>query len=380
MMTVITERERYIKTLTFGNPDKIPLNPGGPRESTILRWRSEGLVEGMDPLRFIYETLGIDRGATGGDTHGFFLNTKMNPMFEEKVLKHENDHYIVRDWMGAVVEISDAFDVTYLRSAKDFVTRKWHKFPVETREDWERMRTRYDANDISRMPENLREIADQINGRDFPLSVSINGPFWQLREWMGMENLCVAFLDEPEFVGEMIEFWCGFVARLLEKSLSVVRVDRVQISEDMAYKAHSMISPQLTRRFLQPVYEKWAAVLRACKVPVIDMDSDGFVEDLIPVWIDSGISACNPIEAAAHNDIVKYRRMFGQSMAYSGGIDKRAIAAGGETMKAEVMRVVPPLLAGGGFIPGCDHGVPPDISLHNFMEYTELLAHLTGWL
>jgi uroporphyrinogen decarboxylase len=67
-------------------------------------------------------------------------------------------------------------------------------------------------------------------------------------------------------------------------------------------------------------------------------------------------------------------------MAYRGGIDKRAIAAGGQVMRDEVMRVVPPLLEDGGFIPGCDHGVPPDISWPNFMAYTGLLAQLTGWL
>ena len=376
----MTERERYIKALTFGNPDKIPLSPGGPRRSTLRRWHAEGLPEGVNAVRHIIESLGIDPGKTGGDKHGFFLDGKMNPMFEEKVLKHEDGHLIVQDWMGAIVQISDEFDVTYLRSAIDFVTRKWHSFPVKTREDWPQMRARYDADDPSRMPANLAELGEKINGRDFPLGININGPFWQLREWMGMENLCIAFLDEPDFVGEMVDFWCGFIEKLLKKCLPVVRLDWVLIHEDMAYKAHSMISPALTREFLQPVYEKWIKILRDCRVPVINLDSDGYVADLIPIWIDSGINACEPMEVAAHNDIVEYRRLYGRNMAYKGGIDKRAIAAGGETMRAEVMRVVPPLLKEGGFIPGCDHGVPPDISLHDFTEYTRLLAQLTGWL
>jgi hypothetical protein len=58
----------------------------------------------------------------------------------------------------------------------------------------------------------------------------------------------------------------------------------------------------------------------------------------------------------------------------------RALARGGKNMEDEIMRVVPPLLKDGGFIPGCDHGVPPDISWQNFIEYTRLLAKLTGWL
>ena len=49
-------------------------------------------------------------------------------------------------------------------------------------------------------------------------------------------------------------------------------------------------------------------------------------------------------------------------------------------MQAEVLRAVPPLLAVGGYIPGCDHGVPPDISLQNYTAYVRLLAQLTGWL
>jgi len=376
----MSERERYVKALTFGNPDRIPLTPGGPRRSTLRRWHAEGLPEGVNAVRHVIESLGIDLGVTGGDRHGFFLDSRMNPMYEEKVLRHENGHLIVQDWMGAVVQISDEFDVTYLRHAIDFVTRKWHSFPVKNREDWPQMRARYDAHDPSRMPANLKEIGKKINHRDFPMGIAVNGPFWQLREWMGMENLCIAFLDDPEFVGEMIGFWRDFIAALLRKCLPFVQMDWVLIHEDMAYKAHSMISPALTREFLQPVYEAWIKILRACRVPVINLDSDGYVAGLLPIWIDAGVNTCEPMEVAAHNDIVEYRRLYGQSLAYKGGIDKRAIAAGGGVMRAEVMRLVPPLLAQGGFIPGCDHGVPPDISLWDFTEYTKLLAQLTGWL
>lgn len=373
-------RERYVKTLTFGQPDKIPLMPGHPRKSTIERWQAEGLPVGMDHLEYVFGTLGVPYDKAPSSTDEFFVSFIMNPTFEEKVLRHENGHYIVRDWMGAITEISDEFDYTYIRKAIDFVTRKWHKFPVETREDWEKMRLRYDAEDPARLPANLAEIGKKLDDRAFPITVSVNGPFWQLREWMGMENLCIAFLDDPGLVSDMIDFWCGFVLKLLKKFLPHVRIDRLHISEDMAYKAHSMISPEMTREFLQPVYEKWVAVLREYQVPVIDMDSDGYIEQLIPIWIDSGINACDPIEVAAHNDIVKYRKMFGKRMAYNGGIDKRAIAAGGDILKREVLRVVPPLLQEGGFIPGCDHGVPPDISLANYTEYTRMLAELTGWL
>jgi uroporphyrinogen decarboxylase len=108
------------------------------------------------------------------------------------------------------------------------------------------------------------------------------------------------------------------------------------------------------------------------------MDSDGFIGELIPIWIESGINVCDPIEVAAHNDINDFRRRFGRRMAYRQGIDKRAIAKGGRTMRDELKRIEPVVKAG-GYIPGCDHGVPPDISWQNFVDYSRLLARMTGW-
>jgi hypothetical protein len=113
---------------------------------------------------------------------------------------------------------------------------------------------------------------------------------------------------------------------------------------------------------------------------LFSMDSDGYMAELMPLWIEAGFNCCFPVEVAAGNDIVAYRRQYGRQMAYLGGLDKRALATGGEAMRVEIMRVVPPLLEEGGFIPGCDHGVPPDVSWPNFVEYTRLLAQLAGWL
>ena len=48
-------------------------------------------------------------------------------------------------------------------------------------------------------------------------------------------------------------------------------------------------------------------------------------------------------------------------------------------IRAEIDRVRP-VIEDGGYIPGCDHGVPHDISWPNFVHYARLLAQATGWL
>jgi len=154
---------------------------------------------------------------------------------------------------GAIVEVSDRYEFSYLRSAKDFVTRKWYKFPVETRKDWEEMKKRYDSEQA---PGGLRGVVE----------LGFHGPFWQLREWLGFEGLCM-MMDALEFVSEMVDFWTEFVYRTLEPILERVELDCVTISEDMTCKNHSMISPDMVRKFLFPAYRRWVRRSRRAGAP-----------------------------------------------------------------------------------------------------------------
>ncbi len=379
MSTELTVRRRYLETLLFGNPDKIPLSPGHPRRSTRKRWQEEGLPEGMNHMDYVAEKIGVALPVTK-PVPAVSVDFRMIPWFEEKVLEHKNGHYIVQDWMGNITEISDVYDYTYIRSAIDFVTRRWLDAPVHNAQDWEQMKQRYNSAAPERVPTLTKEEQALLAARDSVLSLNMNGPFWQLREWMGFEELCIAFLERPDFVREMIAFWQEHTLAVLRRCFAGgIIPDRIGISEDMAYKAHSMISPAMTREFLLPVYRAWMQLFREYQIPLVDMDSDGYIADLIPIWIEAGFNVCDPIEVAAGNDIVRYREQFGNSIAYVGAIDKRAIAAGGATLRRELERVLPPLLRTGGFLPGCDHGVPSDISLQNYVEYTDLLARYCGW-
>ncbi len=371
-------RQRYIETLTFGNPDKVVFQPGWPRESTVKAWLTQGLPADKHFWPHLLELLGIVPEETAPPVQ-LGVNFVMIPQFEEKVLEHRDGHYVVQDWKGNVCEISDQFDVSYLRNAKDFVTRRWIKCPVENRDDWEQMKLRYVVDAPGRFPADFNERCLRARDRDYVLAFGFNGPFWQMREWCGFEGLCMMMIEQPELVEEMAAFWTDFCSAILDWILQRVVPDAVHLSEDMAYKAKAMISPAMTRRFCQPSYNRWVGQARKAGVPIVDMDSDGFIGELIPIWIESGINVCDPIEVAAHNDINEFRRQFGHKIAYAGGVDKRAMAKGGSVVRQELKRIEP-VLRDGGFIPGCDHGVPPDISWPDFVDYSRLLAQMTGWL
>ena len=372
-------RRNFIETLRFGRPDRVPLTPGGGRRSTLAAWHSQGLpADVTDYNAYAYQLAGGTLPRPKGGP-GFPVNERMIPLFEEKIIEERENSRIVQDWKGNICEIGKEFDCEYLRNAIDFVTRRWVKCPVESHADWEDMKRRYDAAAPERFPADATALGLRLRDRDWAITLHFPGPFWQLREWLGFEKLCLLFHDDPVWLRGMIEFWSDHVAALLERTLAHITPDMVHLSEDMAYKQFSMISPAMAREFLLPVWSRWGEIVRRAGVPLYGMDSDGYVGELIPLWIEAGINVCDPMEVAAGNDIVAFRRQFGRHMAFCGGVDKRAMARGGRVIEDEIARLRP-LVADGGYIPSCDHGVPADVSWPDYVYYVELLARATGWL
>lgn len=373
-------RERHLKTLLFDKPDRVPLSPGGGRKSTLDAWLKQGLPP--DKLsnynEYAYRLAGGTLPWPAGGP-GFPVNQRMIPQFEEKIIEEKETSRVVQDWKGNICEIDRKYTVEYLRNAIDFVTRRWIKCPVENRRDWEDMKRRYDPGDASRLPTDAAAPGKKAAGRDWFVEIGFSGPFWQLREWVGFEGLCLLFYDDPPLARDMIAFWEEFISCLLKRTFAEFIPDCVHISEDMAYKCFSMISPAMAREYLLPTWKRWGEIIRGAGVPVYAVDSDGYIGELIPLWIEAGINACDPIEVAAGNDINAFRKKFGKSMAYRGGVDKRAMARGGKTIELEIERLRP-VIEDGGYIPSCDHGVPPDVSWPDYAHYVSCLAKATGWI
>ncbi|MCL5070756.1 MAG: hypothetical protein M1308_07655 [Actinobacteria bacterium] len=111
---IMTERERYIETIKFGSPDRIPMDTLGPRKSTLERWQKEGLHVGKDWFVELCHQLGIDYDFPKKERITFGVTFKMIPVYEEKILEHKNGHCIIQDWMGNIVEIADKYDFSWL--------------------------------------------------------------------------------------------------------------------------------------------------------------------------------------------------------------------------------------------------------------------------
>jgi uroporphyrinogen-III decarboxylase len=166
---------------------------------------------------------------------------------------------------------------------------------------------------------------------------------------------------------------------MLDEPLRHVKVDLVVMSEDMAYKTASMISPAMMREFMLPRYRRLCRFFKERGADCVAMDSDGHNGQILDALYPEAIDGILPLEIAANNDPERYLRRH-PGLYVEGGIDKRELRFTRERTRAEVVRRYRTAWALGGYVPTVDHGVPPDVPVRNFLYLVELAKGLAdGW-
>ncbi|PWH12810.1 MAG: hypothetical protein DDG58_14990 [Ardenticatenia bacterium] len=395
---MMTSRERFLRTLEF-QPVDVPWVRAYAFvwPETELVWRTQGYEgptlgwhgEGL-PQRF-----GLDELLRVDPWYGPV------PPFEYQVIEEDERTKLYINHEGILMrEFKEHADT----SMPQFV-----KFPVETLEDFESFAAeRLALNPQERFPKEwqeqvrkgeLRGVAGaanitaigvesgQANGQGksgFPeehprlcWADRWGGFFGPLRNMMGLENLCLAFYDNPKLIERMMEERADRIIEITSEVMKYTDFDVFWYWEDMAYNHDSLIDPKLFRKFALKHYRRVNDWLRSRGIKHIGLDSDGNITKLIPLWLESGINMLWPFEVQSGMDVLKVRQTYGHDLVIMGGIDKRALIRGGEVMRREVDRVMP-LVEDGGYIPELDHSVPPDISWPNFCEYVEYLKYRLG--
>lgn len=353
-------RERYFNTMRFQCVDHPPLVlPGAPWTATRKRWEKEGLPAGAD----LYDYYGLEPAV---DSH-VGIDTSIYPPFEEKIIEETMEYIVKFDRRGVKV-----------RNFKDEMSMAEHlEYPIRSIESLSWLREKLDWNTPGRIRGNW--LAKARDDRAKGEMIYCNGGmyFAFLNEAMGTDKLMLTYFDCPEFVHEINELQCKLCENTLNMVLPQFKLDKIGYHEDMAYKNGSLISPEMFREFMTPYYKRIQDITNKYGIDMHVMDSDGDISELIPLWIECGINIVLPLEVAAGMDVVKLRKEYGDSLAMIGGFDKRIMAAGKEEIKAEFDRIRP-VIESGGYIPTCDHAVPPDVSFENYSYMVEILKNMYG--
>jgi len=361
----MTERERFIATMEYGTPDRVPNHEVGVWAQTKVRWEEEGLDSKLHHWNWFEGDPAWDM-----DRREYLpINYGLLPGFEEKIIE-ETDRYLVkRHTSGIVTKALKTGSVGNSRASMD----QYLSFPVESTDDFRKLKKRLMVDIETRYPVDWHEKTTGWNNRDHVLVMSRNcgtkGFYWRAREWMGTENLCFAWYDEPDLMHEMMEFIADFTIELSKPMLKEVIPDYIFINEDMAMKNGPLLSPSQYKEFIYPHMKRLVDFFKGSGIPYVIVDTDGNSEPLLPYLMDAGVDGIWPVERAAiDQDPIALRKKYGRDLRLWGGVDKRELAKGFNEIDNHLASLVP-MVEDGGFIPTVDHLVPPDVSLENFEYY-----------
>jgi uroporphyrinogen decarboxylase len=370
----MNDRERFNATMHYRPRDRAPICDFGFWEDTLVVWHEQGLPEEIyftseqsNHAEFFGMDFGLDSVTRATD-----ITVGLMPPFEEKILEDRGDHYILQQEDGVRV-LRRKFMSSIPQPQSHLLT---------DRQSWrQHYLPRLDPTHPGRFPadwaERVRSWAD--SNRNEVIALPGGSLYGWLRNWMGVENLSYVVYDDPAWFEEMVTGVADCIIGVLSQALeSGAQFDACGMWEDMCYRAGPLLSPRHFKQYLAPHYRRITDLLHKYGVDVIWVDCDGKIDALLPLWLEAGINCMFPIEVGVWGaDPIQFRRQYSRELLLMGGFDKHILQGTKDEIEREVHRLTP-LVEEGGYIGFCDHRVPPDVPLENYMFYLETVRQVWG--
>lgn len=386
----MNSREKFLSVMKMTSDDyhdvEIPKVEFGYWVGTIRRWFDEGLnkISDLDKNysngtiimanKNIYEKMEKSgdlnvQPVFGLDQYLTKFPINYSPMFAEEII----------DVTKTYITYKDEYGVLSKNNIEKTSLPMEISHPVKDRKSWNEYKQYYTFKSIEkRLPPDWKNLAKKLKNREFPIRLGgTNGGFLGFpRQIMGITSYLTMLYDDPGLIEDICKTFLNFILEYYSIICKEVDIDCLLIWEDMAGKMGSLISPEHFRKFLSPYYKEVTRFAKNAGIDIILTDSDGYVEELLPLIIETGITGMYPFERAAGNDLLRIRKYF-PDFCIIGGIDKRILFENSNKIKIDSeLEIIKELLKCGRFIPHVDHFVSPDCTWGNFKYYRENLNSL----
>jgi uroporphyrinogen decarboxylase len=179
---------------------------------------------------------------------------------------------------------------------------------------------------------------------------------------------------KPDLIHDILNTFTNIWLAVFEEVTSRVEIDQWHIWEDISFGKGCMISNDMVREFMLPYIKRIADYLKTKKIKIFLLDTDGDCNELIPLFMEAGVTGMYPFEIHCGMDIVKVRKHYPRLQMF-GGIPKSEIQLGKKRID-EILEPVDTVLKTGGYVPFGDHLIPPDVDFENFTYYRNKLNRL----
>lgn len=290
------------------------------------------------------------------------------PDFPVVVLADRGETEVVQDHAGR--------HVLYFKGRRQAFMPEYLTHPVRDWRSWEAVRPRLDFSAPGRL-EKLQAMRDEavaaIAGGEF-LTQQIIGGYMYLRSLIGPEEVLYMFYDQPDLIHACMQVWLELADQVTAFYQQILVYDEIFLGEDICFNHGSLIAPEMIRSFLFPYYQQLFANIRTRQADrrrplYVQLDSDGDCREILDLYHrEAGFTVFSPLEVASGCDVVALARQH-PDFVFSGGFDKRILAAGVAAIDREVDRIFPVMYARGGYFPTCDHGVPPEVNWRDYRHF-----------
>src|SRR6266498_1888829 len=218
----------------------------------------------------------------------------------------------------------------------------------------------------------VEEVVQKYKG-DKAVIVHLNDVFSLPRYLMGMQNLLMAIVMEPELVKALVEMSVT-VNLELAKEVAARGAKIVYTGDDYAYNKGLLMSPRHFREFF---YSGLCRVMRGYKELGLYTikHTDGKLWPILDMIIDSGIDCLDPIDPQAGMDLGEVTAKYGDRVALKGNVDCAQLMTFGtpdevvEATKAALQKGMP----NGGFILSSSNSIHSAVKPENYVAMLKTL-------
>jgi len=379
----MNSREKFNVVMEFKNGMPVPKVEFAYWADTIRNWENRGLpskknipeqilgsesLRATKPLSSEYSTK-VDESVMDYFNLDSFVEKfpyDISPLLDKKIIEEDKEKIIYKDEFGIKNKI--------LKNNPGIPMVL--EYPIKDKKSLNEYISFYDDVFEKRLPKDFDKLAGVLKKRDFPIRLGGN-PFgfsFLARHLMGEVKFMMSMYDDPSLIKEFNAFYLDFVMRYWDEILKKIDVDCVFIIEDIAYRSGSFISRDMFKEFMSPFYIRFIDYLKQYGIKNIFVDCDGLIYELIPLWVEVGVTGLFPLEAV--NDIEIIREKY-PDLRLMGGFNKKVLFKDSNIRSIDAeLEKTKRMLKKGRYIPHIDHAVSEDVTWEFFKYYREKLNKL----
>jgi uroporphyrinogen decarboxylase len=196
--------------------------------------------------------------------------------------------------------------------------------------------------------------------------VHLNDIFSLPRYLMGMQELLMAIITEPELVKALVDMSVTINLQLA-KEVAARGVKIVYTGDDIAYSKGLLMSPKHFNVFFYPGFRQVIQGFKELGLLVIK-HTDGNLWAIMDQLVDAGIDCLDPIDPIAGMDLGEVKAKYGDRIALKGNVDCAELMTFGtpeevvEATKAALRQGMP----GGGFILSSSNSIHSSVKPENY--------------